>query len=791
MRINKIYISAFGGLKDFTLELGSGLNVIYGNNEDGKSTVAAFIKAMFYGTGRNTKNLSESVRLKYTPWDNSTMAGRIFFEHGGKNYCLEREFRKSDSTDRITLTDLDSGKEISTGENVGPQFFGISAAAFERSLFIGNGDFIKDEAASSEINGKLSNIAITGTEDVSYKAITDTIFNARAKLISKSGRSGSYNEDTLLLEKLTARLEKADFDAKSKSQLNEKSLSLRDEYEALYKKYNQLKSVIDREQDVKNQEKLTEFLQTKQSLDKLNAELTLHDGTIINESFAQKVEFGLGKYEKHVERCNEISKDIDAINGAIKLQTSESPENIKTQIGSLTSEVTVLTDKKISYDKEESKLSAEINELKEKLTIAQNKKAKINPTFLISASIIAVSSGVAAFFSQWVISAVLIGITAVLLTLALIIKPKNSSAINTAQNELINANDKLSEIKAQRISIQEQINNINARINTLSSVLNADNAIKQQRLTDLASKNDLLIAEQQKAELAKSELISLVSGFGNINTIEQIKAKLLELKQKTEQQKEIKLKLKTASQYLGNIDYSQAEQKLSNLQNEGDQSIDFDAAKKEFEDITEKLSQLKDNLTAILTELKTSFKKSENPEELKREISQIKERLRSKKAFCDAADLSIEVLEESFYELRRGYGSELEKTTHSIFSGLTNGKYKNVNITDTLDLSVENSNVFGTRELGFLSLGATHQAYLSLRLAITKLISDDKLPIFLDDALSQYDDIRTENAIRFLKEFCADGQGILFTCHSYVCDIAKKHDIEIQKPYNAKKDRAF
>ena len=43
MKIKKIYISAFGGLKDFTLELNDGLNVVYGNNEDGKSTVAAFI----------------------------------------------------------------------------------------------------------------------------------------------------------------------------------------------------------------------------------------------------------------------------------------------------------------------------------------------------------------------------------------------------------------------------------------------------------------------------------------------------------------------------------------------------------------------------------------------------------------------------------------------------------------------------------------------------------------------------------------------------------------------------
>lgn len=785
MKINKIYISAFGGLKDFTLELHDGLNVIYGDNEAGKSTVAAFIKAMFYGTGRNSKNLSESIRLKYTPWDNSTMAGRIFFEHKGKNYCLEREFRKSDSTDRILLVDLDSSKEISTGENIGQQFFGVSASAFERSLFIGNGDFIKDEAASSEINGKLSNIAVTGSEDVSYKQITDKIFATRAKLISRNGKSGSYNEDLQSLETLNSRLEKADLDAKTKSALNDKAQLKRSQYEALYKKYNELKSIIDREQDIANRDKLAEFLQTKQSLDDLNAQLTLQDGTIINESFAQKVEFGLNKYEKHIERSEQITADIDQINQAIKLQSTESPESAKAQIDSLTTEVATLSNKKSQFDSEDALLCSQINELKENLNLAQNKKTKINPVFSILASILAASSGAVAATSLWIVSAVLVGIAAVLLALAFIVTPKNTTAINTIQNQLNDANNKLAEIKNDKNSTQEQINNLNARINTLSSVLNADNAIKQQRLTDLAQKSDMLKAEQEKANLAKEELFTLLSGIGDVGTIDNVKQTLQELKEKTEQQKEIKLKLRTASQFLGNIDYADAEQKLSALQSTTEQNIDFDSVKSEFQSITEQLSTLKDELTTVLTELKTSFKNSENPEELKKEISLLQEKINSKKAFCDAADLSIAVLTESFYELRRGYGSELEKATHNIFSKLTNGKYKNVTITDTLDMSVEKSDVFGTRELGFLSLGATHQAYLSLRLAIATLISDEKLPIFLDDALSQYDDKRSEIALEFLKEFCQDGQGLLFTCHSSICDIAKKHNVSLQTPYKA------
>ena len=162
----------------------------------------------------------------------------------------------------------------------------------------------------------------------------------------------------------------------------------------------------------------------------------------------------------------------------------------------------------------------------------------------------------------------------------------------------------------------------------------------------------------------------------------------------------------------------------------------------------------------------------------------MQEKIDSKKEFCDTADLALSVLEQSFHELRRGFGSELEKQTQAIFSSLTGGKYSNINISDELDISVEQSNIFGTRDIGFLSLGTTHQAYLSLRLAITKLISgDNTMPIFLDDSLSQYDDGRADKAIRFLKEFCADGQGIFFTCHNSVCEIAENQGLKVKKPY--------
>ncbi len=788
MKINKIYISAFGGLKDFTLELGDGLNVIYGNNEDGKSTVSAFIKAMFYGTGRNsTKSLADSVRQKYTPWDNSTMGGRIYFENNSKRYCLEREFRKSDSTDRIMLTDLDSGKQTDVAESIGQQFFGVSAAAFERSLFIANGDFIKDDTAVGEINAKLSNIAITGTEDISYKSIEKNILGARIKLISKNGKSGSYNEDAQQLIELEARLLKAENDAEAKQRLHSEGSKKATRFKELDKIRRELKKKLELKNDFENRERLIEFLDTKHQLDKLNSTLTLSDGTVINEAYAQKVEFCINRYQKNAERHSQISNDIEQIKSAIELQNSLSPETAKKQIDTLNQEINTLNNKKTDYTKKQSSANQMANELKKKLAITKTKKAPINIAILML-SILCGGIGAALSFVNLYATIALCLAAAVLLCLSFIIRPQNKKAIAHTQNELSEANHILSQIIADKNQIDEQINAKTAEINRLSALLNADNAVKEQRLADLKEKEGLLSAEQEKLDTARTELMTLLEGFEGIDSIEKATALCSELKQNTEQQKLLKLQLKTASQYLGNIDYADAQEKLDIINSGADfNELDFDSVQAEYDKISEELSQLNNTLTAIATEIKTSFKNSENPDDIKRELAEIRQKMQSKKAFCDSADIAVEVLEESFYELRRGYGGQLEALTHSIFSKLTDGRYKSVNVSDSLEISVEKADAFGTRDIGYLSLGATHQAYLSLRLAIARLISDDSpLPVFLDDALSQYDDIRTEKAIGYLKDYCKDSQGILFTCHSSVCDIAKGQGVKILEPYGEK-----
>ena len=105
MKIKSLYISAFGGVKDLKLDFENDFTVIFGENEQGKTTIMNFIKMMFYGSERAKGDLAKSPRKKYTPWDNSQMSGSIDFEKDGKSFRLERIFGESNSTDKVTLLD--------------------------------------------------------------------------------------------------------------------------------------------------------------------------------------------------------------------------------------------------------------------------------------------------------------------------------------------------------------------------------------------------------------------------------------------------------------------------------------------------------------------------------------------------------------------------------------------------------------------------------------------------------------------------------------------------------------
>ena len=123
MKINKIKINSFGNLEDKEIDLSNNINIVYGKNEAGKSTLLKFITNMFYGTSKNKKGREFSDYDRYKPWGREDFSGKISYQlDNGEQYEVFREFSKKNP--KIYNSNMeDISKQYPIDKNLGSQFF--------------------------------------------------------------------------------------------------------------------------------------------------------------------------------------------------------------------------------------------------------------------------------------------------------------------------------------------------------------------------------------------------------------------------------------------------------------------------------------------------------------------------------------------------------------------------------------------------------------------------------------------------------------------------------------------
>lgn len=156
MKIVKLHIENFGKLSNFDLSFSSGLNQFIHENGWGKSTLCAFIKAMFYGLeAKGRKKDYQSERSKYEPWQGGKFGGNMTIEARGKGYQIFRTFGKTPEEDSFQLFDLNANKISGDySENIGEELFGVGKETFAISAFFGQNDL-----SSSSTDEVVSNLA--------------------------------------------------------------------------------------------------------------------------------------------------------------------------------------------------------------------------------------------------------------------------------------------------------------------------------------------------------------------------------------------------------------------------------------------------------------------------------------------------------------------------------------------------------------------------------------------------------------------------------------------------------
>ena len=173
MKINKIKINSYGKLKNKEINLENNLNIIYGENESGKSTLLKFILNIFYGASRNKKGKDISDFEKYKPWDSEEYSGKLIYELDNESkYEIYREFNRKNPK-IFNENGEDISKEFNIDKNKGSEFF-FEQTQISEDMFLATSiamqQEVKIEKGSQNILiQKISNLVDTGEDNISYK----------------------------------------------------------------------------------------------------------------------------------------------------------------------------------------------------------------------------------------------------------------------------------------------------------------------------------------------------------------------------------------------------------------------------------------------------------------------------------------------------------------------------------------------------------------------------------------------------------------------------------------------
>ena len=175
MKILDLKINNFGKLTNKEIKLEDGINIIYGENESGKSTLLKFIMGMVYGLSKNKNGKFISDYERYTPWDGGEFSGKISYKlDNGERYEVFRDFKKKNPN--IYNEELeDISKNFNIDKTTGNKFF-YDQTKVDEELFLSTICSVQEETKLEEkeqsaLVQKLSNLVSTGEDNISFSKI--------------------------------------------------------------------------------------------------------------------------------------------------------------------------------------------------------------------------------------------------------------------------------------------------------------------------------------------------------------------------------------------------------------------------------------------------------------------------------------------------------------------------------------------------------------------------------------------------------------------------------------------
>ncbi len=273
MIINKINIISFAGLKDKEINFEEKINLIYGENEKGKSTIQNFIRVWLYGmNSKRTKDLKNNDRVRFAPIDGEKIRGELYVTHNNRKYIIKRSFGATKKEDISEILDAESGEIVTEipKDEPGRYFLNVNSSTFFKTLFINQLGVAISKDKEEEIIDKAANLLNSDDTNISAQKSIERL-EAIKKSISTVRKTGELDIlrnrlNDLNQEKYEAyKLSEENIDKENNLIfLREKRNDLRTEIKNLdiYKKYLK-KSKLQKEY-----EEITQYLKKREELKK-------------------------------------------------------------------------------------------------------------------------------------------------------------------------------------------------------------------------------------------------------------------------------------------------------------------------------------------------------------------------------------------------------------------------------------------------------------------------------------------------------------------------------------------
>ncbi len=171
MKIRELYIKNFGKFSNKRIVFQDGVNIFYGENETGKTTIHTFIKCMLFGLERGRGRASQHDTFsRYEPWENPNYySGVLRFESGGKQFCLTRNFDRYNKS--ASLICEDDGEEFSLEHgDLEMLLGGMDVSAYENTVSVGQMRVETNQNLGIALQNYAANYYYTGNSEIQLEA---------------------------------------------------------------------------------------------------------------------------------------------------------------------------------------------------------------------------------------------------------------------------------------------------------------------------------------------------------------------------------------------------------------------------------------------------------------------------------------------------------------------------------------------------------------------------------------------------------------------------------------------